>query len=361
MVFDKNQSDFPSELHRSIWETGIHILPLEITLSDGLRERLVQISPDLSEGCEHMQKYFLRLFGDMYENADLYKPVSMFSQFRLFVDWGLLGAVNGDNSFVINRFVFDNFMQKVAKSTHFKSDKKLGIDLDYRMKLLERTGLFIAKQDDKVIFTNNIYPKMFVALYEMAKITMKGKGRANDNPSFFFCDFRKLCKDYKYDRYEHAHVFLNDSQRKIADGLVLFAQKNKMTRSINASHSQGFVIEYNYNKKKLFELTCLCNEIELNVCIPFDRQNPGTLNPFLEILEKDADSAELKKFFMRNLSRCRMCNPRCGGYEITIFGKPNRLCHTWNGNITLSMRVSEADVPAIEKIIGYIMLYLNKK
>ena len=105
----------------------------------------------------------------------------------------------------------------------------------------------------------------------------------------------------------------------------------------------------------------LGNEIELSVCIPFDRQNPDTLNPFLELLEKDADSMDLKKFFARNLSRCHMCNPKCGGYSITIFGKPNRLCHTWNNNITLSMGVSAEDGSVIEKIIGYIISYQNIK
>ena len=362
MIFNKNQTDFPSETHKEIWNTGIHILPLDVMLTDGLREKLSKISPDLPESCEQMQKYFLRLFGDMYENVDLYKPTGMFSQFRLFVDWGLIGEINDDDgSLVISRFAFDNFMIKVAKSTHYKSDKKLGIDMDYRLKLLERTGLIISKQNDKIILTNNIYPKMFAALYEMAKITFKGKGKANDNPSFFYCDFRKLCKEYKYDKYEHAHIFLNDEQREIADELVSFAMESKMTRSINASHSQGFIIEYSYNKKKLFELNCQGNEIQLEICIPFDRSNPDTLSPFLELLEKDTDSAVLKKFFLKNLSRCRMCNPKCGGYSITIFGKPNRLCRTWNGNISLSMGVTLGDVLSIEKIIGYIILYLNTK
>jgi hypothetical protein len=285
----------------------------------------------------------------------------MFSQFRLFVDWGLIGEINDGGSLVINRFVFDNFMLKVAKSVQYKGDKKLGIDMDYRLKLLERTGLIITKQEDKVIMTNNIYPKMFAALHEMAKITLKGKGKANDNPSFFYCDFRKLCKDYKYDKYEHAHIFLNDGQREIADRLVSFAMENKMTRSVNASHNQGFIIEYSYNKKKLFELNCQGNEIQLEICIPFDRQNPDTLNPFLELIENDADSAALKKFFLKNLSRCRMCNPKCGGYSITIFGKSGRLCRTWNGNISLSMGISADDAPSIEKIIGYIISYMNTK
>jgi hypothetical protein len=362
MEFNKNQTDFPSEKHKEIWNTGIHILPLEITLTGGLRERLFQLSPDLPESCEQMQKYFLHLFGDIYENADIYKPADMFSRFRLFVDWGLMGEINDNgSSLVINRFEFDGFMAKLAKSVHYKNDKKSGVDMEYRLKLLERTGLFISKQEDKVIFTNDIYPKMFIALHEMAKITQKGKGRASDNPSFFSCDYRKLCKEYKYDKYEHAHIFLNDAQREIADGLVLFAMKNKMTRSVNASHNQGFIIEYNYDKKKLFELNCQGNEIQLEICIPFDRQNPDTLNLFLELIENDADSVSLKKFFLKNLSRCRLCNPKCGGYNITIFGKPGRLCRTWNGNISLGMGVLAEDVPPIEKIIGYIISYIKNK
>ena len=52
MIFDKNQKEFPSETHKKIWDAGIHILPLDVTLPDDLREKLSEISPDLPESCE---------------------------------------------------------------------------------------------------------------------------------------------------------------------------------------------------------------------------------------------------------------------------------------------------------------------
>jgi len=358
MIFDKNQTDFPSETHRDIWNTGIHILPLEVTLTDGLREKLSQMSPDLPESCEQMQKCFLHLFGDMYENINVYRITNNNTHYRMFVDWGLWGEVNDLNdSLIIDRSVFDRFIEKSTTSTHSKEDKKLGIDMKYRLKLLERTGLFISWQNDKVILTNKIYPKMFRAIYEMAKLTMKGTAKVSPF-DFFYCDFRKLCKDYKYDKYEHAHIFLNDGQREIADRLRSFLLENKMTRSLNTTHKHGFRIDYNYKKYKLIELNSAGNDILLHIYVPYERNKPETINTFLHLIEIDPDSDDLKKFFLKNLSRCRVCTPKCGcWHDITAFGKTSTLCTKG----TLIMRVTADDVPSIEKIIGYIITYMNTK
>lgn len=70
-----------------------------------------------------MQRYFLHLFGDMYENFDLYKPQPL-RTFRLFIDFCLLGQTDGDG-LVIDRLAFDPFLKKVERSKAFKDDKNL--------------------------------------------------------------------------------------------------------------------------------------------------------------------------------------------------------------------------------------------
>ena len=151
---------------------------------------------------------------------------------------------------------------------------------------------------------------------------------------------------------------MNDNQREIADTLRSFALENKLTRSLNATHKQGFRIDYNYRQNKLMELNSLGNEILLHVCVPFDRKNPEIFNSFLNLIKNDSDSAALKNFFLKNLSRCKVCTPKCGcWYDITAFGKTSTLCTKG----TLIMQVSEEDVPSIEKILSYAIEYINIK
>jgi len=96
MIFDKNQKDFPSDLHRAIWDAGIHIIPTETTLPQEAREKLPQY---LADSCEQLHKFFLHILSDMYENPEIYEPFQ-FQYRRLgvqykfivpFADFGLAG------------------------------------------------------------------------------------------------------------------------------------------------------------------------------------------------------------------------------------------------------------------------------
>lgn len=350
MLFDKNKKDFPSEVHKRIWYFGTHILPLDVTLPGEVRNSL---PPELTESCEQMQRYFLHLFGDMYENFDLYKPQPL-RTFRLFIDFCLLGQTDGDG-LVIDRLAFDPFLKKVERSKAFKDDKKLGIDFKYRWKLFERTGLILKDQNEKVKLTNHLYPKMFYAMYEMAQISVKEKvSMAN---SFTYCDFRKLCKNYRYDKYENALIFLGEEDRISAGLLDSIAQKYKMSRSINSGHCPGYGVTYKYKKNRLMILNCLGNEILICIRIPFPLSDAARLDPFFAWIEQDSE--ELKKFFLKNIHRCCRCNLNCGGYTIQIYGKTNKICHFWNNAMDLEKQVLRGDIPLIDKILQYAIQYLE--
>ena len=322
MIFDKNQKEFPSQEHNAIWNLGIHILPIEHTLPPEVKEKLPQY---LVESCEQMQRFLLHYLGDMYVNIDLYLPLPYQlsrKMLRPFIDFGLLGEADED-SLTINRFAFDKFIKKLKNNIDYEDDRKAKVSFEYRIKTLERIGLKIKYSDNSVTITNELYPNMFYAMREMAQITVKEK--ASMDNSFTYCDFRKLCKDYKYDRYANALVFLSDEQREIAEKLDFIAKKYKMTRSVNSGHCAGYGIIYSYKKKNIMQVGCLRNQILMHVFPPFDKDNPESTNDmFYKYVEND--SYELKKFFLKNLQRCRWCKPNLPCQRrVRIFGMPQLL------------------------------------
>jgi len=371
MIFDKNQKIFPSKEHNAIWSLGIHILPQEYTLPPQVRNNLPFY---LIKSCEQMRGFFLHLLGDMYENIDLYLPLPyQLSRkiIRPFIDFGLMGEA-GEDEIIINRFAFDKYIKKLKNNIDYEDDRKAGVSFDYRMKILERSGLKFEYGGGNVILTNSLYPNMFYALREMALITSKEK--ASTDNSFTYCDFRKLCKDYRYDKYENALVFLSDEQKEVTEKLEQIAKKYKMTKSVKSGHCPGYEITYNYKKLKVMTLDCLSsffdtdlikdgsnnyksNSIIFHLFIPFDKNNPESLNVFLNSME--SESHELKKFFLKKINRCRLCNPRCAEFNIRIFNKPQRLCCAWDSvNKVHSIKMKTGNIsteifPFIEKILIY--------
>ena len=115
MIFDKNQTVFPSPLHEAVWDCGIHILPIEVTLPPEVTDCL---PPDLAESCRQLREFFLLLLRDMYEDIDLYLPICdhrrlgiQYRFFRLLIDYALLGEA-GEDGLTVNGAVFHRFKQK---------------------------------------------------------------------------------------------------------------------------------------------------------------------------------------------------------------------------------------------------------
>jgi len=65
MRFDVNQTEFPSKFHKDVWQTGVAVLPLEITLT-GID------NPETREGLTQIYSFMLELLHDMYNNPDKY-------------------------------------------------------------------------------------------------------------------------------------------------------------------------------------------------------------------------------------------------------------------------------------------------
>ena len=369
MTFNKNQTDFPSESHKAIWDAGIHILPLEVTLPQEIRSKL---EPALIRSCEQLQKYFLHLLNDVFDNVEMYEPfqfdnrrISLQYKFLIpFADFALIGKA-GENNLTIKRSVFDELFLKQINSKTYHKNNKIRISPKQRIDLLERSGLKINYHDNDVIITNSLFPNIFYAMCEMAKISSKEK-RSGDN-SFTYCDFRKLCKAYKYDKFKNALIFLNVEHLIIAKELDTIAKKYKMTRSIKSGHCAGYNVIYKYKNNIIMSLQCMDNDMKIEIRFPYDVNNTESINKLFENVKNDSD--ELKNFVYTNLYRCYRCYKGCSGYEtvgfpMNIFEKLNRMCiYTDRMGIRMPTGkknnfVKSDDITMIEKAIAYTKNHL---
>jgi len=243
-----------------------------------------------------------------------------------FADFGLVGEA-GEDCLIINRSVFDKLFLKQIKSKTYHKDSKAIISIEQRSEILERTGLKISYDGNDVILTNTLFPNIFYAMCEMAQVSSNEKG-SGDN-SFTYCDFRKLCKEYKYDKFENALVFLNDEDKNIVRQLDNIAKKMKLTRSIKSGHCGGYNVIYKYKTLVIMDFNCMNYKLAMSVRFRYDAKNTEPMYKLFDEIENDSD--ELRKFVYSKLHRCTRCYKGCHGYAdmgwaMLIYGKTNKMC-----------------------------------
>lgn len=370
MIFNKNQKDFPADANKFIWDAGIHIMPLQTTLPQEVRTQLPQY---MVNSCEQLQKFFLHMLSDLYENPEAYEPfpfgrLGIQSKYIMpFADFGIVGQA-GKDYLSINRSVFDKLFLKQIKSKAYHRNAKVTISAEQRIKTLERIGLKIDYRGNDAILTNELYPNMFYAMCEMAQIALREKG-SGDN-SFTYCDFRQLCKEYKYDKYENALIFLNDEDKDIAKQLDSAAKKFKLSRSIKSGHCPGYGVTYKYKKNEIMTVNGLNGDLRISIHFLYDAKNTTPIYRLFDEIESDLE--DLKIFVYRQLLRCCRCYEGCAGYAdmgwpMQIYGKTNRMCvYTDRMGIHMPIKAGSGpvahmgkhfatfdDIPLIEKTLFY--------
>ena len=105
---------------------------------------------------------------------------------------------------------------------------------------------------------DRICPYMFYAMAELAQKSLELKEKPSVPNSFTRCDFRKLCKDDKYDKFENALIYLNDDQEKIARELDKIAKKHGLSRLVKSGFDAEYGLVYKY---KVINYSALTAEI----------------------------------------------------------------------------------------------------
>ena len=65
MTFDRNQTEFASPLQKEVWQQGVHVMPLDVSLAD-------VTDPETREGCRQIYDCIMEILTDMYEHTEVY-------------------------------------------------------------------------------------------------------------------------------------------------------------------------------------------------------------------------------------------------------------------------------------------------
>jgi hypothetical protein len=226
MDFNKNQVNFKSEKHQNIWQYGVLVLPSEITLNEDIK---AMMNEDLFESCKQMRFFIIQSLSFMYENADSYQ-IEPQKYFRFWYD--LLTIVNHSGEVNGERLIINFSKWKKVKWQKYYVDR---MD-DWYENIFAKTGIKIKVSEETLEITNSLYPKMFCAMEKLLNKSRYLKEKVSADNSFFYCDFRKICPEYKSDKTKD----INDIEDKIstvldgkvkADALkfITYLKNNKMS------------------------------------------------------------------------------------------------------------------------------------
>ena len=279
MIFDKNQSIFPSDRHREVWWWAVGLVPPSDSLTGAVKN---QCGEEVLEGCYQWYDYFNNLCGDMYDNIHIYPPASA-RQYRDILE---NIAVNGklqEDSIVYDKINWQKYCDKINKS---KAYINLDINLEKCLDALERTGLTREYKNGSVIFHNKNYPKIFHAMSVFEKSPNIRKTPARHH--FAHCEFRQLFKSYSAN-YDELLRRVSDESLDTAHAIHDFAKSLKIQRYVHFD-----TIKYKYKNTRVLHFTVTGNEY------PTLRVNIGDyrINPFKNDLDEVLERIAKRKSFI---------------------------------------------------------------
>ena len=185
MIFDKNQSKFPSDFHREIWWWAVGIVPVDVSLTDDVKNKC---NSDVLDGCYQWHNYFIELCEDMYKHAEKYAPVSA-RQYRDILENIVIGEKLCGDTIVWSKEDRKKYCDRINKSKAYINSK---ITTEQCLTALKRVGINCEYSSDTIIFSNNKYPKIFHAMnvFEQSPNVRKTPARHH----FAHCEFRSCSR-----------------------------------------------------------------------------------------------------------------------------------------------------------------------
>ncbi|MCL2058257.1 MAG: hypothetical protein FWH01_04245 [Oscillospiraceae bacterium] len=364
MLFDINQTDFPSKKHKAVWFCGVLVMPEELSLSVKV---MGLMDADLYESCRQMRLFMLHTLSDIYENAERYE----FEPWQLFSFW--LNLAN--NELAQGQRAHDRLDVTASMRSKTMAANAKGLYAD----VLAHTGIEFCASDGKVEAISKLYPKMFDAMKAMQKYVRDKKERASLENSFQICDFRKICPGYKYDKLEKRQymreiedripLIVGADVKEIALGFALYLREKKINlkwTGIQNGYSETGQTHFNQG---------LCH-IELKndywdddtkswrVCVPL----PNIVKYGETIIKEGFHSFVWEHIYICNKTAADACNGgeksiyACHrGIDINVLGKEIvYACRLRNGR-HVSVYVYDPDETVILRIKRLLELEQNHK
>jgi len=335
--FDKNQTEFSTPRHKAIWDEGLHIIPLETSLTD------IE-DPEMREGCGQIYEWAQEYYEAIYTNPEEYSGHTPFEMFFL-LDFIAKNAEIRNGGLVFNQEKYKELLR--LRKEHIPDLSLVGLDIedDGYMKIL----------------TNKKYPLFckYYKLFHDAKINKKIMARN-------YLDFRVLAHRYKRTIDDLLRV-LPDRLGKYAIEIHEYALKKGAKPELPKYYT---VARYKYKNEFLLSLGYDTGQnIPLIIGIPFGlsgfRRGYGG---FMEVIETQPDKEELIAYVIKEICKCNACwgskkvSNRCGIWT-DIHGARRMICG--DCGITKSkapksnLEYSDYDIKMLKRMIDLRIIQID--
>ena len=305
MLFSPNQTEFTNDYQHKVWQLGIRIVPLEVSLAN--------ISDsEMKEGCKQIYRFTMELLTDQYKNWTDYAPIDPWVYLYRCFDWFSFGNENGVTDFKDLHWSLSGEISKKLIDQYFlifHKMEKFGFKISggNELKKGRKKGYVILDVDDKYVLKNERYPLFLKYWYLLRQHAEKRKVYYSNY--VFLCDFRIFVKPYKRT--------IDDLLRGLSDMYQgYFHELHKYALLKGAKlESHIYYGRFRYVYKNSYVLI-LDNNPPL-ISVPFrlnkmeDILSEFTL--FLEEAEKQPDNDELVAYIQKNICVCTSCQGRGEG------------------------------------------------
>lgn len=351
--FDRNQKDFPSFAHRSIWSNGLLLVPSDISLENIDEAGKKEIYRDL-------YRYKADMYTDMYQNPERYlidtegiervldnrswlqaHMSARWNQYRdklnkleeiertnlpeVICQQLLLYLKIIGNEYFMSKEEFDKyFVKRSLKKCNYRINES-----DF-LSILSRCDLSVTYANDRVYFSNSKYPLMFAAIAEWQKLLQpyrKGKDKYKYDSAFLHLDYRFFSPDHIL-TYENSKWYMDDAVIAYLDNITnILSHHGKQLLKLD--NTLSIAIGCRYKGKSIeFEHVHTYPTIRSKL---FLTDSPAQ-KKFEERINGLPNADEVRAFCTKWIMRCNRCpcRPVASASEIgrrkIVFGREMRLC-----------------------------------
>ncbi len=361
MIFNRNQTAFPTMLHREIYMSALRLIPTEVSLAE-IKEK----DPELAESGRQYHAFTVALYADMYEHPEdygmnpgayeaytkgrKYNAAKRYDMNKAKIAADRAGAELGCYRGILNRIgslctvedgkcmlsaeEFDTLKRYTFLS---KRERENAIYIDTVFAAFARNTLtFVPQSDGRVEVRCEKYPKMFDSFSRLSKaVDETVKHPLSAKLKYYFCqnaatlDFRQIFENY-HPTYEDYVRFLPDEALAVITAVNKLAKEYKLKMRL----WQPYMIIYEYKKKGV--ITVWAHDqwpIE-----PAGKQKEWVRCPIVVIhgsssanyLQSVLDQGDaFLKQFQKHLNYCTCCTPPHCSPEVprsNLFGRNVRIC-----------------------------------
>ena len=293
MLFDVNQTKFPTPRHRAIWNEGRQVVPLAISIAD-------LTDPEMREGCTQIYNWTRAYFEKMYEDPAQFSGETCYGMLEL-LNMASKKTTIRDGGLVISSRQYKRMVK--AYPEHMS---------DFGLVWLEITG------DEEKVLTNKKYP-LFCKYFKLFNDAAYKKP-ISCYMYILFLDFRVLAPKYK--------STIADLLRTLPDSISAYA-----TEMHEYALAKGAVLEdqkyygqYRYVYKNRYVLVMQIQKFEretpIDIAVSYETRSQEAeagweqymedgkrrilqcIESLKEVIKRQPDRDELEAYVKKEMATC---------------------------------------------------------